>query len=144
MRILAHYPENQRSQGATACLFAVRRGAGNPAAVRAAVLAEVRGRLGARGREDAAMRTQRATLMQHRADALNFAGWALDWAALPREERERQQGERGDRHRREGMDTQPAPPTQRDSLRARGYTSEIRSKAHASQLIGGPRRGRVA
>ena len=143
-QLLAHYPEHQRSAIANLFLFAVRRGAGDPEAVLAAVLAELRGRLGTWGREDQAVRAQLATLMQHRADALDFAGWTIDWESLPREERERQKGERGDRHRRQWTDNQPPTEKQVGYLRSLGYTGEVRSKTHASQLIGELKRARVA
>lgn len=134
-QLLSHYPEHQRSAMANLFLFAVRRGAGDPEAVLATALADLRGRLGTWGREEGTVRAQLATLMQHRAAALNFAGWALAWESLPREERERQKAQRGDQHRQRYLDTLEPTERQVRFCRSLGWSGAIESRAHASEII---------
>jgi hypothetical protein len=64
-----------------------------------------------------------------------YCEWILEWERLPEAERERAKRDRGAEHRVRWMRTQPATAKQIDYLRALGYTGEIASKGHASELI---------
>ncbi len=148
-QLLDYFPRHQRSTVANIFLGAVRAGATTVPDVLQRVERAFLGRLdaGQRYRDVLAQQQARAALdilAAHPHRAADLAAWCLEWEALPREERERLKAQRGDEHRRQWLEEQPATPKQRDYLRALGYTGEIRSKAHASQLIDELKRARVA
>ncbi len=132
---LALVPDDLRSKMTMALLRPLRDGAGTPDAVYAAGLAALRARYGRWGREDPEVGVMLAALLQHRDTALRFIDWLSAWDALPRAEKERIKAERGEGYRREWLEGQPPTAKQCDYLRALGYTGEIRSKRHASELI---------
>ncbi len=122
-------------------LAPVRSGAARfPRAVLAEVLRELQGR---RARAAAGgwretfelAGTILATIAAHEGEAIAFGAWALEWEALPREERERQKRQRGDQYRISYMDRQAPTEKQVEYLRRMGYTGRIDSKAHASSLV---------
>ena len=137
---LDSFPPARRSYVANTFLHAVRAGARTPEQVLAAVEAELRAvhiRAQRWGGVDTIDRTKDiyAALNEHHDDALAFAAWAISWEALPPAERERQKQAKGEAHRRAWMEQQPATEKQVAYVRALGFTGEVTSKAHASQLI---------
>ncbi len=141
---LAHVPEGLRSQITNVLLARVRAGMHSPEAVVDDALRRLRERIGGWGREDPQVREMLGLLIRHRADALDFASWCLAWEQLPAAEKERQKAARGEEHRRAWLDQQPATAKQCDYLRSLGYAGEIRSKAHASELIDQLKRARAS
>ena len=127
----------------------IRRGEGDPAAIRAAAEARL---LAWEGRDDrhrdatraAAARAALDAMAGHPDELAAFIAHCAEWERLPAAERERLRAQRGDQHRRQWLEEQPATPKQRDYLRALGYTGAIRSKAHASQLIDELKQRRIA
>lgn len=142
--LLAHAPERLRSQIVNALLWEVRAGAHLPAGVIDGAIRGLRVRLGDWGREDPQARELLALLLQHRADALAFAAWCIEWERLPVAEKERQRAARGEEHRQQWLGEQPPTVKQIDYCRTLGYTGEIHSKRHASELIDGLKRARAS
>jgi len=64
----------------------------------------------------------------HPDEAIDYARWALSWERLPAQEKRRHKAERW-------MAEQPPTGKQVAYLRALGYTGEVHSKQHASELI---------
>jgi len=85
--------------------------------------------------EAAALAEHLGTLTRQREAGIAFGQWALDWDALPPEERERQKRSRSAEHIRHHMDREAPTEKQVAYLRGRGYTGPIESKGHASSLI---------
>ncbi len=134
-RFLGHVPDPLRSPIANVVLGSVRAGAHAPEAAVDDAVRRLRGRLGGWGQEDPAVRQMLALLLQHRADALLFAEWCLEWERLPAAEKGRQKAVRGEEHRRQWLEDQPPSAKQVGYCRSLGYLGEIRSKRHASELI---------
>ena len=137
-------PEGHRSQALNILLARARDGVGTPHAIYDGALANVRGRLGGWGAEDPALRAILGLLLRHRAEALDLCAWCLDWERLSPAEKARAKAARGEEHRRAYHDAQPPTRKQLDYLRALGHRGEVRSKQHASELIDGLVKGRVA
>ncbi len=74
-------------------------------------------------------------LNAHQEAAIAFGQWAIEWEALPREERERRKRAQGDQYRTNYMDRQAPTEKQVEYLRRMGYDGPIDSKAFASSLI---------
>ena len=119
----------------------VRAGAAHfPRAVLAEVLRELHGRrarAAAGGWRETLTLTDTilATITAHEQEAIAFGAWALEWEALPREERERQKRQKGEQYRTAHMGCQPPTEKQVGYLRRLGYAGPIDSKAHASSLV---------
>ncbi|MDP9374283.1 MAG: hypothetical protein M3Q65_17870 [Chloroflexota bacterium] len=141
---LAHVPEELRSQITNVLLARVRVGAHSPQTVIDDALRRLRERVGGWGREDPNVREMLGLLIRHRADALLFAAWCIEWEQLPAAEKERQKASRGEEYRHRWLDEQPPTPKQIGYCRSLGYTGEIRSKRHASELIDGLKRARAS
>ena len=137
-------PEGHRSQALNLLLARARDGAGTAQAIYDGALANVRGRLGGWGAEDPALRAILGLLLRHRTEALDLCAWCLDWERLSPAEKARQKAARGEEHRRAHLDEQPPTTKQLDYLRSLGYRGTPRSKAHASELIDGLVKARVA
>ncbi len=141
---LACVPEGLRSQITNVLLARVRAGAHSPEAVVDDALRRLRERIGGWGKEDPAVRQMLALLLRHRADALAFASWCVEWERLPADEKERQKAARGEAHRRQWLEEQPPTVKQCDYLRALGHAGEVKSKRHASELIDQLKRRRAS
>ncbi|MCZ6680295.1 MAG: hypothetical protein O7E52_23950, partial [Candidatus Poribacteria bacterium] len=74
-------------------------------------------------------------LESHPEEAIDFALWAVWYENLSDEERTARKAEQGKLYRRQWMDTQPATDKQVSYLRHLGWTGEVKSKLHASELI---------
>ncbi len=138
---LDRFEQPVKSTIANLFLRPVRAGAAHyPRAVLAEVLRELherRARAAAGGWRETLELTEMiyATIAAHEKEAIAFGAWALEWEALPPEERERRKRQRGDQYRTAYMDRQPATERQVEYLRRMGYAGPIDSKAHASSLI---------
>ena len=135
---LAVFPIARRAYVTNCFLFACRRGASMPAAVVAAVehdLLQAAARA-CRWHERAAR--DRAVYdvirAQHEA-ALAFAGWALAWERLTPADKARLRAGQREQYQHAWMDQQLATAKQLAYVRALGYTGDVTSKAHASELI---------
>ena len=138
--LLERFPNARRSYVANNFLYAVRAGARTPLQVLAAVnetLRETHARSQRWSFTGTIQRTEEvmAVLVDYHDEAMAFAAWALAWEALPPAEKERQKATKGAVHRQTYMEQQPPTDKQRSYLAALGYTGEITSKAHASELI---------
>ncbi len=139
--LLDRFEQPLKSSISNLFLAPVRSGAARfPRAVLAEVLRELqdrRARAAAGGwRETFELTgTILATIAAHEGEAIAFGAWALEWEALPREERERRKRDRGDQYRISYMDRQGPTERQVEYLRRMGYRGPIDSKAHASSLI---------
>ncbi len=137
---LAYFDNPRRSFVTNLFLHAVRRGERTPRRVLAAVNAEIRAcqeRAQYWGREDSSTRYDEAqeVILLHPDEALAFCSWALDWERLTPAEKRHYRGAQGEQFRRDWMKQQPATDRQIAYVRALGYTGEVTSKAHASELI---------
>jgi hypothetical protein len=74
-------------------------------------------------------------LSAYKAEALSFVRWAIWWESLPREERSIFKAKRGEQYRRLYLESQPPTEKQISYLRSLGWTGEVKSKLHASELI---------
>ena len=135
---LAVFPTTRRAYVTNCFLFACRRGASTPAAVLAAVERELLQAVAraSHWRERAA-RDQEvyAVIRAQHAAALAFAGWALAWERLTPTDKARLRAGQREQYLRAWMEEQPATARQRAYVRALGYTGDVTSKAHASELI---------
>ena len=115
-----------------------RAGVVKPSDIIARVLAVVTQRLAAA--EDDSERQKwtaiRATLA--RPQALDFAAYAVHYARLPHETRQRMKAARALTYADAHMQTQPATPSQFTLLRRLGWTGEppVNTRAEAAALIG--------
>ena len=115
-----------------------RAGVVKPSDIIARVLAVVTQRLAAA--EDDSERQKwtaiRATLA--RPQALDFAAYAVHYARLPHETRQRMKAARALTYADAHMQTQPATPSQFTLLRRLGWTGEptVSTRAEAAALIG--------
>ena len=127
-----------RSHVTNLYLEAARAGLRKPSEVLARVLAVVTQRLAAA--EDDSERQKwtaiRATLA--RPQALDFAAYAVHYARLPHETRQRMKAARALTYADAHMQTQPATPSQFTLLRRLGWTGEppVNTRAEAAALIG--------
>lgn len=139
--LLDHFGHALRSTVANLYLHPIREGrAGEPRAVHAAVVRTLHER-----REQARRGGWREsfeladaildTITRYEEDALAYAAWALEWEALPPEERRRQKGERSAQHMAAVMDRQAPTEKQVAFIRKMGFTNPIPSKAFASSVI---------
>ena len=76
-----------------------------------------------------------ATIAAHEKEAIALGAWALEWEALPPEERAHRKRQRDDEHRLAYMRAQPPTDKQIACLRRMGHAGPIDSRAHASGLI---------
>ena len=146
--LLERFPNARRSYVANTFLYAVRAGARTPLQVLASVnetLRETHARSQRWSFTDTVQRTEEvmAVLVDYHDEAMAFAAWAIRWEALPPAEKERQKAAKGASHRQTYMEQQPPTDKQRAYLAVLGYTGEITSKAHASDLIHKIRRGEL-
>lgn len=121
-------------------LAITRAGEDRPAEVVAALLERVERRIADAERYGDKLAAYEWTnaldaLTRPRQQALAFGAWLIDWAAASAEERARVKAGRGEQHRRAYFEQQPPTPKQLEYLRGLGHTGEVRSKAHASELI---------
>ncbi len=139
--LLDHFGQSLRSTVANLYLRPIRAGrARDPHAVHAAVVRDLHERRAQAHRggwretfelADAIL----TTIGDHEGDALAYAAWALEWEALPPEERRRQKGERSAQHIAAVMDRQAPTEKQVAFIRKMGFTDPIDSKAFASSVI---------
>ncbi len=138
---LERFEQPVKSTIANLFLRPVRAGTAHyPRAVLAEVLRELqarRARAAAGGWRETLELTEMiyATIAAHEKEAIAFGAWALEWEALPPEERERRKRDRGEQYRTAHMDRQAPTDKQVEYLRRMGYDGPIDSKAFASSLI---------
>jgi hypothetical protein len=137
-------PESLRSQASNVVLARYRAGAATPSAIYYAAIEHLRDRLGGWGNEDGNVRAILGLLVRHRAEALAYCAWAIDWEQLSPAEKDRLKAARGEEYRQAYQEAEPPTGKQRAYLRRLGYQGEPRSKRHASELIDQLLRGRAA
>ena len=137
---LAYFEPKRRSYITNAFLHPVREGVRTAVQVLAAVEAEIRVCQERPRRwhftddqtrfDDAA-----AVIRAHRAEALAFAQYALDYELLPAAERARLKAAKGEPYKRAWLGAHPATEKQRAFLKALGHTGDVTSMLEASELI---------
>jgi hypothetical protein len=137
-------PESLRSQTSNVVLARIRAGAATPTATYYDAIEKLRDRLGGWGAEDPNVRAILGLLVRHRAEAIGYCGWALDWEQLSPAQKDRLRASRGEEYRKAYQEGEPPTEKQRAYLRRLGYQGEPRSKRHASELIDQQLRGRAA
>jgi hypothetical protein len=145
--LLQRFPSARRSYVANTFLHAVRAGARTPLQVLAHVehaLSESAIRSRRWGFSETVERTEMvySILNEYHDEALVFCEWAIWWESLPPAERDRQKAARGAEYRTAYMAQKPASDKQISYVRSLGYTGEITSSAHASELIDRLRNGK--
>lgn len=139
-RVLEQLADAQRGAFTNLALRFIRGGLEDPVRIGDAMFREFD-----RHRDRAAEQGDMGALIiaEHGADLVVAEGdavealiaWLLDYERLPRAERERLKAARGERHRRQWLDQQPASEKQIAYCRSLGYAGTIESKAHASEII---------
>lgn len=129
-RFLNHFEIRQRATVANLFLYAVRRGITEPHRIVSAVRHDLLAQAIRWGNHDGKERNEHilSVIDTHFDEALDYARWALWWESLSAQERHRIKAEKW-------MAQQPATEKQIAYLRSLGWTGEIESKLHASELI---------
>lgn len=137
---LEHFPSTRRSYVANTFLYSIRAGARTPLQVLADVDRTLR---------ETAQRAQRwnitgllerteevyTALHEYHSEALAYAGYCLRWEQLAPAEKEQIRAVKAEPHIRAYMEQQAPTDKQLAYLRKLGYTGEVTSKQHASELI---------
>ena len=137
--LLAHIVVSRRSTLTNDALAIARAGEDRPVTLLATLIARSDQRITQAERYDDRLAAYDwadtlAVLTGHRAEALAFSTWCVNWAAASLDERALVKAARGESHRQAYLDTQPATGRQIDYLRGLGYGGEIRSKCVVPQL----------
>lgn len=146
-RLLERFEPSRRSFVANTYFESIRAGIHHPFQVLTDVkhkLREVIARSQRWGHlSDVAERNQQVLdiLVDFHDEAMEYAAYCLDWERLTPEQKARIRGVQGVQYRRAYMEQQPATAKQVDYIRALGFTGDVTSKAHASELIERLKRG---
>lgn len=143
---LERFDPARRSYVMNLFCFAIRRGMRTPLQVLVSVEQELRQVYARSGNwPDMQARTELVYTMinQYFEEALAFAVYALEWEKLTPAEKQRQRAAKGEEYRMAWMEQQPATDRQRSYLQLLGYTGDVTSKAHASELIERLKRGEM-
>lgn len=138
--LLEHFPVHERSHLTNLFLFAVREGTATVEATIDQVRRECH-RYAYNGRRwhrpDQTEKFERvlAIFDENPDQTAAFAAWALEWVALPAEERERRQAEKSAPHKQAWQAQQAPTDRQLRYLDRLGHRGPVRSRAHASELI---------